>query len=378
VNSGTYISGFGHAGFLLWVLVGGFFLSSTAPKPVLTSSVSLISEADFAALSPPQTAPDVQADATPQVGAPPVENPPQVDPPQDAPPPTPPDTTPPAPTPTPPRDVPAETQATPEPPAPVLPEAPDGPAQPVPQTPAPIEAPLSDTPTPAPAPRVAPSAAARPAPDAKVSDQATPEVAPDANADSVAAPTPAAAPKEAATQIVTEAETPASAAPTKSIRPMARPKRPRPAQQAAARPETKPATTTPAPKQTPAPAPTSPAKAAVSGPQMTGREKDGLRLSVQDCWNVGALSSEALATTVVVGVSMSRDGKPIPGSIRMLSFSGGTKDSARRAFGAAKRAINRWGLQQCGNTGFKLPPEKYSRWQEIEMTFDPDKKMRIK
>jgi TonB family protein len=87
---------------------------------------------------------------------------------------------------------------------------------------------------------------------------------------------------------------------------------------------------------------------------------------------VGSLSTDALGTTVVVEVSMSSDGKPITSSIRMASSSGGSDAAARQAFEAARRAIIR-----CGARGFDLPVEKYGQWQEIEMTFNPER-MRVK
>ncbi|MBK1690554.1 hypothetical protein CKO37_24000 [Rubrivivax gelatinosus] len=80
------------------------------------------------------------------------------------------------------------------------------------------------------------------------------------------------------------------------------------------------------------------------------------------------MSSEALATTVVVGVEMEQDGTPRPDTIRLLSWSGGSEDAARRVYDSARRAIIR-----CGSAGFPLPPEKYARWRDIEMTFDPEK-----
>ena len=43
-----------------------------------------------------------------------------------------------------------------------------------------------------------------------------------------------------------------------------------------------------------------------------------------------------------------------------------------RQIEAARRAIIR-----CGADGYKLPPEKYDQWRDIEMTFNPEK-MRIK
>jgi len=109
-----------------------------------------------------------------------------------------------------------------------------------------------------------------------------------------------------------------------------------------------------------------------SGPPLTSGEKDALRVAVQQCWNVGSLSSDALRTTVVVAVSMGEDGKPNNGSIRMLSASGGGDSAAKQAFEAARRAIIR-----CGSRGFNLPVEKYDSWRDIEMTFNPEK-MRIK
>lgn len=69
---------------------------------------------------------------------------------------------------------------------------------------------------------------------------------------------------------------------------------------------------------------------------------------------------------------MAQDGTPITGSIRMASFSGGSEAAARQAFEAARRAIIR-----CGARGFDLPAEKYGQWQEIEMTFNPER-MRVK
>ena len=115
-----------------------------------------------------------------------------------------------------------------------------------------------------------------------------------------------------------------------------------------------------------------PAPAVPQGPPLSAGEKDALRVAVSNCWNVGSLSTDALATTVVVEVSMSQDGKPITGSIRMASSSGGSEAAARQAFEAARRAIIR-----CGARGFDLPVEKYSQWQEIEMTFNPER-MRVK
>ena len=105
---------------------------------------------------------------------------------------------------------------------------------------------------------------------------------------------------------------------------------------------------------------------------MTSGERDALRVAVQQCWNVGALSSEALRVTVTVGVDMNRDGSPDIASIRQVSAEGGSDAAIRQAFEAARRAIIR-----CGARGFPLPVEKYDQWRDIEMVFNPER-MRIR
>ena len=76
--------------------------------------------------------------------------------------------------------------------------------------------------------------------------------------------------------------------------------------------------------------------------------------------------------TVIVGVSMTREGKPETASIRMLDYFDGNDAAARKAYETARRAIIR-----CGANGYNLPIEKYEQWREIEMTFNPER-MRIK
>lgn len=100
---------------------------------------------------------------------------------------------------------------------------------------------------------------------------------------------------------------------------------------------------------------------------MTAGEKDALRVAVNACWNVGALSMEALRTTVTVGFSVGQDGVPDAGSIELVTSAGGSDTATRQAFEAARRAIIR-----CGARGFPLPPEKYEQWKNIEIVFDPN------
>jgi hypothetical protein len=186
---------------------------------------------------------------------------------------------------------------------------------------------------------------------------------------------PATAPEASTTQIVTEADKPA--APTASPRPRARPKPPAPAP-AAATP------TPPAPTPTP-PAPATPDASAIdsavadaladtpsapSGPPLTSGEKDGLRIAVSACWNLGSASTDAMNTTVVVMVDMAADGKPT--NIELVSSDGPTPEATNIAYEAARRAVLR-----CGIHGYKLPADKYDQWSQIEMTFNPGN-MRIR
>ncbi|MBZ0128020.1 MAG: energy transducer TonB, partial [Rhodobacteraceae bacterium] len=108
-----------------------------------------------------------------------------------------------------------------------------------------------------------------------------------------------------------------------------------------------------------------------SGPPLTAGETEGLRLAIQECWNVGSLSTDALKVTVVVGVSLDAEAKPLAASIRLISSEGNIV-AAEQAYEAARRAIIR-----CGVRGYGLPVEKYDHWRDIEITFNPEK-MRIR
>ena len=346
MRRGLIISGIAHGLLLLWLLFGGL-ISRVHDEPLVTvAEVSIISGAEFAAMTEARVAPAATA---PQVSpAPPARPEPQPEPE-------------PAPEPAP----------VPEPPTP----QPDPAPEPEPQ-PEPEPEPLPEPETPPEADRVASEvieAPEQPLPDG-------PTLVEDTTPDTTAEPEtpveelPAQAPPETTTEIVTEAETPGNA-PTASVRPRARP--------------------TPPPVEHPTPATAAPATAAPaadaidsavesaladvlgeaaapapSGPPLTRGEKEGLRVAVQRCWNVGSLSTDALNTTVVVLVKMARNGHPE--AIEMVSSKGASPTATRGAFEAARRAVIR-----CGASGYPLPAEKYDRWREIEMTFDPSN-MRIR
>ena len=368
MDTGTKISAAAHVLLIGWALVGGVFNSE--PLPFEVREVSVITAEDYAALSAPRQAPvaggapDVVQDAPEDVPAPEVATEPAPSAPEPAAAPEP------EPEPDPVEDpVPAEPDVADVPSSPVLPE---------PETLQPPEAPQEEA-QPRPSDRVAPEVVAEPPPDALPDPVEQEQVAEENDGDLPEEPQQATAPEAATDRIVPETSDVAAVAPLRSVRPPSRrPDEPRP-QDTAAKPEdTAPR---PAPAETkdavnsalaealggaqdPAPVP--------AGPPMSAGEKDALRVAVSKCWNVGSLSSAALNTTVVVGVTMNQDGRPDTGSIRMLSSSGGDTGSARQAYEAARRAIIR-----CGSRGYDLPVEKFAHWRDIEMTFNPER-MRIK
>ncbi|WP_299679634.1 energy transducer TonB [uncultured Roseobacter sp.] len=377
MHIGHYISGAGHTALIGLLIFGNVFAAE--PLPFEATPVSVISGAEYAALvaqgQAPQSTTEVAQPSSPEV----TPDAPEISVSED----TANDQSVPAPAETPSvEDAPDVSQIEPLPQAdvsdeaPVLPEPPADVAVLVPE--------ISDTPVPEAAERVAPEAVAQPDPEALPDPVEQEAVVADEAGETPQEPAEATAPEAAATEIVTEAERP-SAALTRSIRPPARrPEAPVEAAQPAESEEpTPPAAEEPEPEsddpvaaalaealsgqETPSSAPSRP-----QGPPLTAGEKDALRVAVQACWNVGSLSTDALNTTVVVSVAMSQDGKPVTSSIRMTSSSGGTEQAARQAFEAARRAIIR-----CGARGFDLPVDKYSQWQDIEMTFNPER-MRIK
>ncbi|MEY3003500.1 MAG: hypothetical protein RLZZ491_676 [Pseudomonadota bacterium] len=352
-----YASSALHAAILLWIALGdGLFKDS--PDPVFeVTGVTLISTADYDALFD-------QAEPSPPAPQPT---------PQPAPRPAP--ETPPEPTPEPePEPAPVaepEPQPEPTPPGAVT----DTLAPPAPQSGAP-DLPADDRPTPRAADRIAPVPTPAPDQDVAVAPEATAEVAQPTPAENAAPAQEQAAPEEATTRIVTEAETPSGGplGPLASIRPPMRPERPRPAQAPARDPTPTPPTQ---PERDPladaiasavAAAVAAPAPAAApSGPPLTAGAREGFRVAVSSCWNVGSLSNEAQRTTVVVGFDMTRDARPVEGSLRLVSHEGGSQAAAQQAFEAARRAILR-----CGATGYGLPADSYDHWRQVELVFNPE------
>jgi hypothetical protein len=172
-------------------------------------------------------------------------------------------------------------------------------------------------------------------------------------------------------------------APEVSLRPQPRPQRPQPQPQvAAARPAQPPQPARPAqPAQPGGPARDAVAEAlaealsqglagalAPAGPAgaLTQSDMDGLRLSVEQCWNVGLMSPEAFAAVVTIGFELDRNARPLPETIRLIEAQGGTAAGQEAAFRAGRAAII-----DCGGQGYALPPDLYDLWRQVEIRFNP-------
>ncbi len=355
MQKSTYISAGGHALLLGYALFGGLF--DAEPLELPTMDISVISEAEFAALTAPAQPPDVEPIAPEPVLSAPEPEPdptPVVPVPEPAP----------EPTPEPPQIVVPEPipepVIAPEPvPEPVVEPAPEPEAVVIPD----VAPDTSLRPKPRPADRVAPEAVAAPEPDVAIDNTAQEATQPDENAEQVVEEQSETAPEEAATEIVTEAEQPSASAPTSTTRSRSRPRE----NAAAPQPDTSAAVNAALAEALGEPA----ASDETSGPTLTAGETNALRLAVQNCWVVD-VGSQAANVTVVIGLSMDVRGKVTPGSLRLVSSTGGEGSAVETAFQSARRAILR-----CQKEGYDLPEDKYEQWKEIEMTFNP-KDMRIR
>lgn len=362
MDTGTKISGIAHVTLIGAALIGGTFRSE--PLPFEVQDVSVISAEEFAALTAPRDAPEV------------VDQPAGLEPPDPA------------------EEVaalqPVEDQ-TPEPETPEPVATPEPEAAPEVETPVPtpepetvdeaptlnepdpevtvVTAPPGQRPKPRPVDRVAPEPVAAPPPDATPDEVETPPVVEDDGAETPQEPQEQTAPEEATDQIVTEATETEDSAPLRSPRPPAR--RPNPPaetepQEVAEPPAEQNATN--AVEDALQEALAGDARApGPSGPPLTGGEKDAFRIAVQNCWNVD-VGSQAANVTVVVGMQMEPNGKVVPGTLRMISSTGGEGRSVDTAFQSARRAILR-----CQKDGYALPADKYDHWREIEITFNPER-----
>ena len=386
MQTGTYISGIGHIAVIGWTILGGLMPRSEEVPEFQVTDVTIVSEAAFAAMVSEAPLPTtlVEALQAPEPRAESVEPPKPEDRPQRAARPDAADAQEPGAAP----DLSALTEAAraeaqieaPVMPGPSQTESPGATlilpdARRADREQAGIRSPEQLAilaPAQRPSPRVDSTPAPPPPTDAEKSREIERATAPDPDATEPGEEKTEKAPEQASTEIITEAkEAPTENAPIRSSRPKGRPARlgernsASEIEKALARAQAGSGGARAAPAPAPEPAP------AASGPPLTGAEKDRLRLAIQGCWNVNP-TSESARITVTVAVRMERNGMPVLSSIRQISASEGSARAQRSAFDAARRAIIR-----CAKGGYQLPVEKYDRWREIEMTFNPDK-MRIR
>lgn len=234
-------------------------------------------------------------------------------------------------------------------------------------------------PTPPPAPTPKPEPAPAPKPEPAPTPAPEPAPAPKAEAEPAPKVEPAPAPKPVPKPVVKPAPTPA---PKQEPKP-----EPKPAPKIEPKPDPKPkepafdlnqmkalldkkkqeqSAQSPSDSDIKKPdsgekVPNSSTKASDQSLPLTISELDALKQQVQKCWNVptGAVDAENLAITLEV--RLNRDGSLMeqPRVVNRL-----TSDFHRIAAESAKRAV-----LLCAP--YKLPAEKYERWREITMNFDP-------
>jgi hypothetical protein len=95
-------------------------------------------------------------------------------------------------------------------------------------------------------------------------------------------------------------------------------------------------------------------------------EKDAIRGQIAKCWNVPAGAKDAQDLIVVLDLELAQDGTVIKVELANESKGRYSRDTFFRA--AADSAIR--AVHQCSPLK-DLPPDKYSTWHEMELTFDP-------
>ena len=355
METGTKISAIAHVSLMSWALFGGAFRSE--PLPMAVQDVSVISSEQFAAMTALQNAPEVPTDPA-ELQQP--EAPDQITAPDPVPETLPEIETVPQPVPEP--EIQPETvEVAPEP---ELIEEPPTLDQPEPEVTA-LPVPPGPEAEPQPADKITPESIAPPPPEAKPDDVETPPVSLDDGAEVRQEQQDQTAPEEAAPEIVTEAEESDDPALRTSPRPRVRPNRPTPEPEPEIAETSEPARSEQAINDALAEALGTGSEP--SGSPLTSGEKDAMRVAVSPCWNVGSLSTDALETVVVVRFSLTPDGMVVKDSLQMIGNTGGSETSAKLAYEAARRAILR-----CGTKGYDLPDDKFSQWQDIEITFNPE------
>ncbi|MEM0898546.1 MAG: TonB family protein [Pseudomonadota bacterium] len=102
-----------------------------------------------------------------------------------------------------------------------------------------------------------------------------------------------------------------------------------------------------------------------SGTTLTQSEMDALRGQIQACWSIPASAQGQQGLRVSVRFNLERSGQ-LSGNPRITSSSGNRQldESARRA------------VLRCGQSGYRLPSDKFDAWQTVIVNFDPSEMFR--
>lgn len=101
------------------------------------------------------------------------------------------------------------------------------------------------------------------------------------------------------------------------------------------------------------------------GPDLTISEIDLVRRQIQRCWNLPAGAKDAHTMLISIRASMNPDG-----TVRTARI----LDSARMGADPFYRTMAESALRAVLNPAcqpFKLPPEKFARWKDLKLNFDP-------
>jgi hypothetical protein len=378
-QTGTVVSAIGHVGVILWALVGDWLFTRDPAQEVIVTSVSMITSAEFDALQ-------AAATATPAEEAAPVR--PQARPePEPVPEPEPEPEPEPAPEPEPIPEPEPEPEPVPEP----EPEPPPSDAVQAEEEQALESESTEIQPAPEAEEIIAPDPV-QPETEAETSDTPEPAVSEDPAAEEIVEqePTEETVAEDTGDVTQTEAneEQEAETGMTTSLRPKSRPERPvaEPEPEVAAE-ETAPAESAELNVQPVDDAETADAIDALlgeaseepveeevasdtggqdlpQGPPLTGGEMGNISSAIARKWNLGASSTDAMSSLVVIRVSFAADGKPT--DFELIESSGPTQTGIDKLYETARRAVNR----AYADGGLPLPPDKYDTWRVLDLVFD--------
>jgi outer membrane biosynthesis protein TonB len=100
------------------------------------------------------------------------------------------------------------------------------------------------------------------------------------------------------------------------------------------------------------------------GAPLSVSEIDAIKRQIRPCWLADAAAKDLESLVVVIDVTMNEDG-----TVREARIAPETRirNASHRA--AADRALRAVLNERC--QPFRLPPEKYARWRQMKLEFDP-------